>query len=163
MEKQLFEKLYMDYSRSLLLYIYSICGDFGLAEELMHETFVKAMLSLSDDHDNFKAWLFTVGKNLTLNKIKREKKVTYTDELADIKANDDILTELIADEENRKLYTAILSLPDKMKQVVTLHYFSGLSLTQIGEIMGMNPGNVRIVAFRARQHMKNELEEDDDF
>lgn len=162
MEKSLFEKLYRDYKKSLHLYIYSICRDLDMAEELMQETFVKAMLSLDDEHSNFKAWLFTVGKNLTLNKAKREQRITLTDELEHFIADDDILKELIDNEKYRKLYEAILSLPMKMRQIVTLHYFSGLNLKQIGKILDMSPGNVRIVAMRARQKIKKDLEETDE-
>lgn len=159
MDKALFEKLYSEHRKSLQLYLYSICRDYSLAEELMQETFVKAMLTLNDTHGNFKAWLFTVGKNLALNRIKRDKRVDLTDEFEHFVADQDIITELITGEKNKRLYQVILALPMRMRQIVTLHYFSGLSLNQIAEILNMSPGNVRIVAYRARQEMKNELED----
>lgn len=162
MNKKLLEQLYNDYGNALLLYIYSICRDFGTAEELMQETFVKALLSLSDSHANLKAWLFLVGKNLTLNRMKSDKKVVLIDEIEDLSMDENVLTELITNEKNRKLYQAMLGLPYAMRQVLILKYFSGFSYGRIGEILGISPGNARNTAYRARSQLRERLEDDHD-
>ena len=127
MDKDLLEKIYREFRTPLLLYIYSICRDYDLAEELMHETFVKAMLTLSDSHENFKGWLYTVGKNLTINRISRDRKIIYTNEEQDQSSDDDVIEELISEDRKKILYAIILKMPKKMKHVITLYYFSNLS------------------------------------
>ncbi len=162
MEKELIEQLYKKYGNALLLYIYSICRDFGVSEELMQETFVKALLSLDGNHSNFKAWLFKVGKNLTINRIRRDKKVIYKDEFKGIPTEENILSDLITNEKNRKLYEAILGLPPGMKQILILHYFSEMSFGKIGEIMSISPGNARNTAYKARLLLRKEMEGEHD-
>lgn len=41
------------------------------AEDLMQEVFVKALLSLKDEHTNFRAWLYKVAHNLCINEMKK--------------------------------------------------------------------------------------------
>lgn len=49
-DNQILLKLYSLYQKEL--YLYSLCGDRYLAEDLLHETFLKALLALPDGHSN---------------------------------------------------------------------------------------------------------------
>ena len=48
MDNEILLKLYSLYQKELYLYLYSFCGDRHLAEDLLHETFLKALLALPD-------------------------------------------------------------------------------------------------------------------
>ena len=48
MENELLRQLYRKYQRELYLYLYSLCKNHELAEDLLQETFVKALLALPD-------------------------------------------------------------------------------------------------------------------
>ena len=45
MDNEILLKLYSLYQKELYLYLYSFCGDRHLAEDLLHETFLKALLA----------------------------------------------------------------------------------------------------------------------
>ena len=64
MDGQVLLRLYEAYGRELFLYLYSLCKSRETAEDLMQETFVKALLSLPDGHANVRAWLYMVARNL---------------------------------------------------------------------------------------------------
>ena len=66
MKDVLLKTLYQTYSREIYLYLYSLCGQTAMSEELMQETFLKARLSLRESHTNMRAWLYTVARNLYL-------------------------------------------------------------------------------------------------
>ena len=66
-DNQILLKLYSLYQKELYLYLYSFCGDRHLAEDLLHETFLKALLALPDGHTNMRAWLYMVARNLYYN------------------------------------------------------------------------------------------------
>lgn len=74
MDKQILQQLYAEYGKEILLYLYSLCRSWDMAEDLMQETFEKALLSLSDNHTNMRAWLYLVARNLCFNAIKKEKR-----------------------------------------------------------------------------------------
>ena len=71
MDSKVLEQLYRKYERELYLYIYSICKDKHATEDLLQETFLKAILALPDGHTNMRAWLYLVARNLTYNAIKK--------------------------------------------------------------------------------------------
>ena len=55
MEKDILKQLYQKYRKEIYLYLYSLCKNSSLAEDLLQETFLKALLSLPDDHTNMRA------------------------------------------------------------------------------------------------------------
>ena len=70
-DNEILLKLYSLYQKELYLYLYSFCGDRHLAEDLLHETFLKALLALPDGHTNMRAWLYMVARNLFYNQQKK--------------------------------------------------------------------------------------------
>ena len=74
MRNDLLESIYLRYSKEIRLYLYVISKNETLADDLTQETFLKALLSLPEDHPNVRAWLYTVARNLYYNKRKKERK-----------------------------------------------------------------------------------------
>lgn len=79
-DNQILLKLYSLYQKELYLYLYSLCGDRHLAEDLLHETFLKALLALPDGHGNMRAWLYMVARNLFYNQQKKKSREILMDE-----------------------------------------------------------------------------------
>lgn len=160
MNKKLLEKVYIRYARELYLYLYSLCKDSNTAEDLVQETFVKAILSLPDEHPNFRAWLYRVGKNLYLNHLKRNQKEELREKLPETPdVSEEMLNRYIRCEENQRIYREILSLQSDQRQVIILFYFAECSTREISEIMGLGQGHVRMLLTRARRNLKDRLEE----
>ena len=62
-------------------------------------------------------------------------------------------------EDHREVLEAVLSLPDKYKDSVYLYYYEGYSASEIGKILNKNVNTVYTLLNRARQLLKNKLEE----
>lgn len=73
MDGQVLQRLYEAYGRELFLYLYSLCKSRETAEDLMQETFVRALLSLPDEHVNVRAWLYMVARNLYYSTYRKRK------------------------------------------------------------------------------------------
>lgn len=67
------EILYKKYSAELYIYALSLCKDHHLAQDLVSETFYKALLSIESTEGYIKYWLFRVCKNLYLDYMKKNK------------------------------------------------------------------------------------------
>ena len=80
MDNEILLKLYSLYQKELYLYLYSFCGDRHLAEDLLHETFLKALLALPDGHTNMRAWLYMVARNLFYNQQKKKSQEILMEE-----------------------------------------------------------------------------------
>lgn len=77
MDNKILEMLYRQYQKELYLYLYSLGGDRQLAEDLLHETFLKALLALPDGHTNMRAWLYMVALKSCFIMIKKKKKKKF--------------------------------------------------------------------------------------
>lgn len=158
MNNKLLEQLYKEYANELYLYLYSLCRNKQISEDLIQEVFLKAMFSLHDNHNNFRAWLYLVAKNLCFNKMKKEKRIVHYDEFSKFATEDALLDKIIANDKKRLLYQGIMSLPERLRQVIVLQYFSELSQKEIASVMEINQGNVRVLVYRAKKELKNFLE-----
>ena len=159
MDRQLLSDLYCRYRKELFLYIYSLCGRRELAEDILQETFLKAILSLPDSHTNMKAWLYMVGRNLCFNYLKKEKRQLSTEGWERFsEEGEDLIEGMIVQEERRSLYLALAHLDRRKREVLELQYFGKLPQKEIAKIMGLSPENVRVLSYRAKKEMKQYLE-----
>ena len=155
------QQLYKEYRGAIYLYLYAMCQNAALAEDLTQDTFVKALLSLPDGHGNVRAWLYMVARNLYFNHRKREKNNICWDEIEkreDI-SGDGLLEKTIWTEKQSLLFRGINQLPPNKREVLQLQYFGGLSQKEIAGVLGLTPANVRVLALRAKRELKYFLEE----
>lgn len=61
-------------------------------------------------------------------------------------------------EEKTDLYDAIDLLPPSWKTVVILHYFQGMKIKEIAQVMNIPAGSVKAYLFRAKEALKKQLE-----
>lgn len=73
------------------------------------------------------------------------------------------LNESIAftEEEDRELFSVVMSLPDKYRIVVYLHYYEGYSFSEISSFLGISSSAVSMRLHRSRNILKSKLREDD--
>ena len=169
MEKHLLSQLYQTYGREIYLYLFSLCKNSELAEDMMQETFVKALLSLSDSHKNMRAWLYLVARNSYFNERKSQKRQLINEESVvqrmaqnvQKQQEEDILETVIELEEKRALYQAMLQLSDRKREVLQLQYFGGFSLKQAAEFLNITPENARVLSHRAKAELREILRRDD--
>lgn len=160
MENELLRQLYRRYQRELYLYLYSLCKNHELAEDLLQETFLKALLSLPDGHTNMRAWLYMVARNLYFNYSKKEKKKVPMEEAAELpdEKAENMLEHLIVEERSRLLYRALQHLDGAKREVLALQYFAGLSQKDIAAVLHLTPENVRVLACRGKRELKAYME-----
>lgn len=160
MNNKLLKELYNKYYRELYLYIYSFCKNREATEDLVQETFLKAILSLSDSHANMRAWLYMVARNLYLNLAKKEKHMADIDELTDIPSEEQSLPNRIIEDERRRLcYESLQKVSGIKKEVLILQYYGGLSQKEIATTLHITPENVRVLSHRGKQELKRIMEE----
>lgn len=156
--------MYEVYYRELYLYVYAICGNKNMTEDVLQETFLKALLALKDSHTNMRAWLYLTARNFCYNLLKREKRLVYGEETgrADEEA-EDLLEQILKKEQSRRLQSALDKLSKPQREVLMLQYFGGFRQREIAAMMQITPANVRVLAHRAKKELKSILEvrEDD--
>ncbi len=159
MDKKLLNELYQKYCKEIYLYIYSLCRNREVTEDLVQETFLKAILSLSDSHGNMRAWLYMVARNLYLNFARKEKSKVDIDQIKETPSQEPPLIEHIISNETRRLcFEALQSLGGIKREVLILQYFGGLSQKEIAAVLHLTPENVRVLSFRGKKELKKYME-----
>lgn len=154
-ERQVLDTLYKKYSNQIYLYIYSLCKDNLLAQDLMQDTFFKALISMESSDEDILHWLYKVARNLYIDQWRKRKRyIVQGIENIDIYNEDDVIDKLLVEEQKMILYKAILKLSIKEKEVVELYYFSELNQQDISNQLGMSPGNIRVTLHRSKLKLK---------
>ena len=143
---------------------YRIVGREDVAEELCQEAFIKYYERLESlpDLDQAKYWLIRVTRNLALNAAKRASR--------ERRAYERVLNEpqrhvpsgeetLMRREWADEVQGALEQLPDRMRNVLVLKEYGQLSYREIGAILGITEGNVKVRVFRARERLLDLLKE----
>ena len=158
MDGELLNQLYARYHRELYLYVYSLCRNEALAEDLVQETFLKALLSLSESHGNLRAWLYLVARNLYFNQQKKRREVS-AEAVEPGESGEEPLDRLLTDERTRLLYEALSHLEERKREVLQMQYFGGLSQKEIAAVLRLTPEHVRVLGYRGKREIRQWMEE----
>lgn len=161
------EELYHRYYRELYIFVFSLCKNKTVTDDILQDTFLKALLSLKDSHTNMRAWLYMVARNLYYNYYNKQKNFLSieTEDLdwsvstiLDAKSNtfvqNDILEEILQQEEKKKLWKAVNQLKGQKKEVIMLQYFGDFSVKEIAAMLKLTPSNVKVLSYRAKKELK---------
>lgn len=161
LDNRILSELYNAYAREIYLYLYSLCKDAQLAEDLMQESFCKAILALSSEHTNMRAWLYTVARNLCLNELKKRNRESYDNNLHSLSDSvSDAAEHLISEERSKAVFKALSRLELRRREILQLQYFSGFTLKSAAKFLGLSYDNARVLSHRAKQELKKHLKED---
>lgn len=165
MDNDVLAVVYRTYSREIYLYLYGLSHNRQLSEDLMQETFAKALITVVTADTGIRAWLYKVARNLYFNTYRKDKRHIIGLENAENKAEireeivESPLSKLLRTEREKALYKVLNKLEGKKREVLLLQYFSGLSGKDIAKLLDITTENVRILAFRGKKELKLYLEE----
>ena len=132
----------------LTLYIYSIVGDIGIAEELMEDTFVKLYVRKPDysGKSSFKTWLYSIGKHTAADYIRRNSHIQQvsSDTILNVADEANLEAEAVRTEEKRMLHKAIHRRKPEYEQVIYLSYFEHFSNAETARIMKKTTDRLKI-------------------
>lgn len=161
MKNNQLEEIYAKYHIELYLYALSFCQNHHQAQDLVSETFYKAMLSLDESKDYIKFWLFRVCKNLFLDNTRKDKRYSQIDKYEGLLSEGDTpLDKVIDNEERMRIYNQVFKLRPSYKEIITLYYYCDFSLKEISKSMEISEGAAKTLLFRARRKLKSSLKED---
>jgi RNA polymerase sigma-70 factor (ECF subfamily) len=160
--------LYRLYGQRLFSLSFRLLADRGAAEEVVQDVFCK----LWQHPEMFRpesgiliAWLYTVARNLALDRKRKENRRPVEDVFNDMTASSAAMTQpdLLALADPflaRNMRGAIESLPPEQKTVVELAYFEGMTHAEIAEALNEALGTVktrlRLGLNKLRAAMKSE-------
>ena len=140
---------------------YNIVREGDIAEDICHDSLIKMEFPSMDDA---KYWLIRVTRNASLNYVKRcgRERKAYAKALKEDTRKVDTGEEIVLKKESiSSVQAALEKLPKNLKAVLQLKEYGSLNYKEIGSILGISEGNVKVRVFRAREQLAKYIGESD--
>lgn len=160
MSTQEFEEIYERYKTMLYRIAFTYLKNNQDVQDVLQEVFLKrfyhAPLFENDEHEKY--WMIRITINMSRNVLKSfwRRNVGGMDELMESK---DVLQWKFSESE-RELFMQVMSLPDKQRTSIYLHYYEGYSCKEIAEILKCKESAVKMRLKKGREILKTNLEQE---
>ena len=152
------EKLYEQYRKKVLGYISSRISSWEDAEDLCEEVFVKLFRALEtfDAKDaKVSTLIYKMSHDIVIDYYRTHREHSELDENSAVVSGAD---DIVADSEKaNELKSALEQLTEEQRDIIILHYYKGITLLKIAEMMGMTYKMVKYRHTTALEQMKGIL------
>jgi len=155
MDQTKFKAFYARTSKPLWAYIYRICGDAHLAEDLLQESYLRFLQKPPRDtgESQTRSYLYTIATRLNHDRWKRVKvhekwRLKFSEKKNSKLENLDEAVGLQTD-----MAGVFSELKPQERALLWLAYVEEHSHRSIGEILGLMEKSVRLALFRARKKL----------
>jgi RNA polymerase sigma-70 factor (ECF subfamily) len=144
------EAVYERHARDVYRFAFWLCGDRHEAEDIVSETFVRLWAGADDLRARtVKAYLFTIARNLFLQRARRTRRERGLDEqMAAPSPAPDAQAE--ANDELRAVARALQKLPEVDRSALLLRAQDGLPYEEIAGCLGISVSAAKVKVHRAR-------------
>ncbi len=163
-DAEAFQELFRIYGPRIKAYMMRKGVDAQVAEDLAQETLLavwrKASL-YSDDKGSPTTWIFTIARNLRIDRLRREIVFQELPDEHGGEASKDLSPEAAVSlaEVEQRVRAALASLPADQREIVTAAYIDGLSHSEIAERLKLPLGTVKSRMRLAYQKVRSSLED----
>jgi len=148
--------LYAASAARLVAQLYAVTGDFGEAQDAVHDAFARALARPGRLRrvDNPEAWLRTVAINLARSRYRRRALFDRLVRTGRVPRSP-VVPELSAD--RIALVTALQRLPRGTREAIVLHHLADLPVTEVADVLGCSVSAVKARLVRGRQALASYL------
>ena len=154
----MWDEIYQRHYPELLKYCMGACRDRELAEDLVQETFLKALQSADTFEDlgpsQRRAWLYRTMKNLICDRYRR---AVLESQYAQTLEEDAVSLDPGIQQTENELVLQMLTPEDRM--LFTLRYMEGYNASEISGMLGIPTGTIRARLSRCRKYLKQLMDE----
>lgn len=146
------DEIFQQNATIVYYFLYSMCHDENLAEDLTQETFLKAIESIQrfDRSCKISTWLCQIAKHLLYQHWTKCQKYSFVELDESVEAGNDTERQVLNQIELSDIWDKVQCLPGKMKQVVEFRILSDFSFKEIGELLGESENWARVNFYRAK-------------
>ncbi|MCS0671823.1 RNA polymerase sigma factor [Cytobacillus firmus] len=155
-------ELYTCHYKRLYHICFSMTRDAYLAEDIVQETFIKAMKKAETiiDEEKAGAWLSVIARRTALDVIRRERRKAAVPmeqdmlECLGIATKQNVEQEVESGFAAEEITGAVKKLTGSYRDILLLKIDRGLKEREIAAMLNLNPSTVKTRIFRARKQLK---------
>jgi len=160
-----FRALYFRHRDAVFRFSFRLLGTESLAEDVTHDCFLSLLRrggSFDERRASLRTYLCAAARNLGLKQLRRrgvdvDLEAAEPESLAE-RSNGPLET-LLSREETARVAEAVGRLPPLQREAIVLFEYEEMSLAEIAEIAGCDPGTVSARLHRARTRLRRMLGE----
>lgn len=161
-----FEILIDRYKKKIINFIYRMIFDYDEAQSLAQDAFLKVYESIPnyESRENFQAFIYTVAKNITLNYIKKQKRVQFFSSFLPGKTEENVFrTEstqhavMEKDGQEQMMLAALKELNENQRLALILKVYLDFSYNRIADITGWSVPKIETLISRAKGKLKEHI------
>ena len=145
-----FDTLLARYQQKIYSYILFLVHDDEVADDLFQETFMKAIVTISQgryvESGRFSAWLTRIAHNLVIDKYRQDRNsnvisndASDADLFNDVSLSDiTVEMKMITEQSLTDVGRLLKELPDNQKEVLYMRFYQDLSFKEIADATGVS-------------------------
>lgn len=148
------EQLYKEYAKQVYKYLLSLCHSEQMAEELMQETFYRAIKSIKTYNGTCKVyvWLCQIAKHIWYQELSTNKRAQVSELTNEMPSGEHSVEEsIILHDEKMGLFKQLHLLEEPMREVMYLRLTGEFGFREIAEILGKDETWARVTFYRGKQ------------
>lgn len=146
------EEMYLVYKDPIFRYLRNMCKSHSVAEELTHDTFIKAFKGMGNfrGEASLKTWLFKIARNTYLNnanKFSHKNEIAYAD--PDLHSSG-----YFPNIDTGMTIRQTLQMLSENERSLLLLREQGFSIYDMAQILGLSEGSIKVGIHRAKKKFK---------
>lgn len=155
--------LYDQYSKELLVYIYSFVGSMESAEDILHDSFVKLIrysIKRNVNESNIKALLYKISRNASVDFLRRNKKILFSELNEEISADSSnpAQDKIELGELHQKIESLLGGLDEISRSVFVMKNEHWMTFGDIANVLGISERTAKRKMSSTLSYLANELE-----
>lgn len=151
----------MQYKTDVYYYLISLTHDATLSEDLLSETFLKAIYCLPTFKNNssIKTWLFGIARNLWLQHLRSLKPQVEYNDLLGLYVSETIEDQFMTKQATHRIAELLNSKEERTRKIIAMRV-DGLSYSEISQKLAISESSARVIEFRTKKWLKSTLEQE---
>jgi RNA polymerase sigma factor (sigma-70 family) len=147
------------HNKQMYGYFMNLTGKPDISEDLVQNVFMRILKYRTNyrGDGNFNIWIYRIAHNVFIDFIKKRDRLEFSE---NINEWDNLPDDRSSEEYDPKqeriniLETALMKLPGKKREILTLSRYKELKYKEISKILGCTESAVKVRIFRAMEELK---------
>lgn len=160
-----FQNIWERFNLPVKKFIYDMCGNYDLTDDLAQETFVRIFKGIGGfrAETKFSTWVFGIAKNVVFENFRRTKnnnrfvEIEHVHSFAAAEEKSSPEHSVIESEMREAVYKKLDELAPEQRISFVLRVFHGKSHAEIAEITGFGIPKIKVDIYRTRLKLRKQL------
>ncbi|MCX7710166.1 MAG: RNA polymerase sigma factor [Clostridia bacterium] len=143
--RELAEEIFKEHSTYVYRIALFLMKSRELAEDVTQETMIQVFRKYHtyDSSKPIRPWIYKIAVNTTRNMLRKQKWLRFIGEVPESDHSEVLESTVVKSEEEKELWREINNLTLKSREVIILHFYAGMKLKEVSDILSVPLGTCK--------------------